>query len=139
MAEPQPDFLHKIIQRIDLRTGKDAVQARQVVARELKARGVSALRVTRFATAVSEIARNVIVHGGGGHFTVGLNAATSYLDVECRDRGRGIPDIEQAMKDGFTTAGGLGRGLGGAKRLSDRFEIETVPGQGTTVRMSAKI
>ncbi|OSP54403.1 hypothetical protein BV911_12935 [Pseudoruegeria sp. SK021] len=113
--------------------------ARQAVARALKSRGASAIRTTRFATAVSEIARNAIVHGGGGEITIGFDLASAYLMVECRDKGRGIADIPQAMVDGFTTAGGLGRGLGGAKRLADRFEIITEAGKGTRVRMGVKV
>lgn len=115
------------------------VAARQAVAREMKARGVSSIRVTRFATAVSEIARNAIVHGGGGEMTVSIDARREYLVVECRDKGRGIEDVERALTDGFTTGGGLGKGLGGARRLSHGFEIVTAPGQGTLVRMSTRL
>jgi serine/threonine-protein kinase RsbT len=125
--------------RVALKASRDVVAARQAVARELKARGVSTIRVTRFATAVSEIARNAIVHGGGGEISVCLDARKEYLLVECRDRGPGIADIGQAMVDGYTTAGGLGRGLGGAKRLSHAFEILPRDGGGTIVRMSTRI
>ncbi len=115
------------------------VAARQMVAREMKARGVSTIKVTRFTTAVSEIARNVIVHGGGGEICVCLDSRAQYLVVECRDKGPGIEDIERAMMDGFTTGRGLGKGLGGARRLSHGFEIVTEPGNGTFVRMSTKL
>ncbi|MGR3453908.1 ATP-binding protein [Pseudooceanicola sp.] len=125
--------------RVPLKGSRDVVAARQAVAREMKARGVSSIRVTRFATAVSEIARNAIVHGGGGEMTVSIDARREYLVVECRDKGRGIEDVERALTDGFTTGGGLGKGLGGARRLSHGFEIVTAPGQGTLVRMSTRL
>ncbi|WP_081875070.1 ATP-binding protein [Thioclava atlantica] len=128
-----------VLARLSLKTSRDVVAARQTVAREMKARGTSTIRVTRFATAVSEIARNAIVHGDGGEISICIDARKEYLLVECRDRGRGIGDVEQAMIEGFTTAGGLGRGLGGARRLSHGFEIVTAPGEGTLVRMSAKL
>ncbi|MEY8837975.1 ATP-binding protein [Cribrihabitans sp. XS_ASV171] len=125
--------------RLPLKTNRDVVTARQAVARELKARGVKPIRVTRFATAVSEIARNTVLHGGGGSFAVFLDPASGYLMVECRDTGAGIADIDRAMTDGFSTGGSMGRGLGGAKRLADRFEIETGPGKGTYVRLGARL
>lgn len=128
-----------LLARVVLKSSRDVVTARQAVAREMKARGSSSIRVTRFATAVSEIARNAIVHGGGGEISICLDARQQYLLVECRDQGNGIEDIERAMIDGFTTAGGLGKGLGGARRLSHGFDIETAPGKGTTVRMSARL
>ncbi|MFC3612368.1 ATP-binding protein [Lutimaribacter marinistellae] len=134
MAEHSRDLL-----RLPLKTNRDVVAARQAVAKELKARGLSAVRVTRFATAVSEIARNTIVHGGGGSFAVFLDRASGYLVVECRDTGAGIDDIDRALTDGFSTAGSMGRGLGGAKRLADRFEIETETGNGTCVRLGARL
>ena len=99
--------------KIGLSAGRDVVAARQAVARIMKERGASAIRVTRFATAVSEIARNAIVHGGGGEISVYLDARNDYLRVECRDAGPGIEDVPLAMTEGYTTAGGLGRGLSG--------------------------
>ncbi|AWI86676.1 ATP-binding protein (plasmid) [Alloyangia pacifica] len=122
-----------------LATSRDVVAARQAVARFMKERGASALRVTRFATAVSEISRNAIVHGGGGDISIYLDARKEYLLVECRDTGPGIEDVTLAMTEGYTSGGGLGRGLGGAKRLSHDFEIRSVPGEGTTVSMSVKL
>lgn len=128
-----------LLTRVALKESRDVVAARQSVAREMKARGTSSIRITRFATAVSEIARNAIVHGGGGEISICLDARKEYLLVECKDRGSGIEDIEQAMIDGFTTAGGMGKGLGGARRLSHTFEIVSAPGQGTLIRMSARL
>lgn len=139
VSETDPQGPTRIIARIRLSESRDVVKARQAVARELKARGASAIRITRFATAVSEIARNALMHGGGGELSIGLDAKSTYLQVECRDNGRGIEDIQQAMIDGFTTAGGLGRGLGGAKRLSDGFELHSETGGGTIVRLKARL
>jgi len=115
------------------------VAARQAVARILKERGLSVMRITRFVTAVSEIARNAIVHGGGGQISIYLDTRKEYLRVECRDEGPGIEDVTLAMTEGYTTAGGLGRGFGGAKRLSHGFEVRSAPGKGTTVSMSVKL
>lgn len=127
------------LSRVILKESRDVISARQAVAREMKARGISGIQVTRFTTAVSEIARNAIVHGGGGEICICLDRRAGYLIVECRDNGQGIEDIEQAMSDGFTTGGGLGKGLGGARRLSHGFDIVSAPGKGTCIRMSTKI
>ena len=122
-----------------LKASRDVVQVRQAVAKELKSRGVSTLRITRFATAVSEIARNAIVHGGGGEAILYSDRAAGLLLLECRDWGPGIADLAQALTDGYSSGSGLGRGLGGAKRLSDAFEIEPGPDRGCVVRMSIKV
>lgn len=139
VAELRQNAPRSTIDRITLHTSRDVVMARQTVARILKTRGASAIRITRFATAVSEIARNAIVHGGGGEMTIGIDQAQAYLIVECNDTGGGIADLAQAMTDGFTTAGGLGRGLGGAKRLSDIFEIGPGAGGGTRITMGVRL
>ncbi|WP_237220276.1 ATP-binding protein [Salipiger sp. CCB-MM3] len=128
-----------LLASINLAVSRDVVAARQAVARFMKDRGASTLRVTRFATAVSEIARNAIVHGGGGEISIYLDKRNEYLVVECRDKGPGIEDISLAMSDGYTSRGGLGRGLGGAKRLSHGFDIRSTPGEGTIVSMSVKL
>ncbi|MFD1343152.1 ATP-binding protein [Litorisediminicola beolgyonensis] len=124
---------------ITLTASRDVVRARQAVARILKERGLSVMRITRFVTAVSEIARNAIVHGGGGHISIYIDERGAYLRVECRDEGPGIEDVTLAMTEGYTTGKGLGRGLGGAKRLSHGFELRSAVGQGTTVSMSVKL
>ncbi|WP_335946440.1 ATP-binding protein [Salipiger bermudensis] len=139
MADPSATAGTPAVAEITLAVSRDVVAARQAVARLLKERGLSAMRVTRFATAVSEIARNAIVHGGGGWISIYLDPGNEYLRVECRDAGPGIEDVTLAMTEGYTTAGGLGRGLGGAKRLSHAFEIRSAPGKGTTVSMSVKL
>ena len=122
-----------------LATSKDVVRMRQKVSEEMKALGQSATRITRFATAVSEIARNTVVHGGGGEGGIWHDPKSAYLLVECRDRGAGIEDLDRAMEDGFSTAGSLGRGLGGAQRLSAYFEVRSSGTDGTRVRLGARL
>ncbi len=86
-------------------------------------------------TAASELARNVLVHGGGGSVRLEAitNGARRGLRMEFVDQGPGIPDVPQALRDGFTTGTGLGLGLGGAKRLVNEFAIESDRGCGTKV------
>jgi serine/threonine-protein kinase RsbT len=93
---------------------------------------------TKVVTAASELARNMVVHGGGrGEVRCTLMHADgrSGICIEFEDHGPGIADVEQALQDGFTTGSGLGLGLGGAKRLMDEFAIVSAPGAGTTVRV----
>jgi serine/threonine-protein kinase RsbT len=118
-----------------LQTEADIVRVRQVVRQWAIQQGFSLVEQTKMVTATSELARNTVVHGGGG--TVQLEALTSGnrrgLRVIFVDHGPGIPDIAQAMTDGYTTGEGLGLGLGGAKRLVSEFEITSSPGAGTRV------
>ncbi|MFV0130894.1 ATP-binding protein [Streptomyces sp. HMX112] len=90
---------------------------------------------TRIVTAASELARNAYVHGGGGTLEIQLLSQPGRrgLRLTVRDDGPGIPDVEAALADGFTTGGGLGHGLGGARRLMHEFQVRSVPGRGTTV------
>lgn len=90
---------------------------------------------TKIVTAASELARNVLVHGGGGACKIDIveNGMHQGLRLVFEDHGPGIADIELALKDGFTTGGGLGLGLSGSKRLVNDFEIRSQLGQGTTV------
>ncbi|WP_242587528.1 ATP-binding protein [Streptomyces sp. MST-110588] len=92
---------------------------------------------TRVVTAASELARNAYIHGGGGHLSIERlhRAGRSGLRLTVRDEGPGIPDLEAALEDGFTTGAGLGHGLGGARRLMDEFEVRSSPG-GTTVSVT---
>ena len=89
-------------------------------------------------TAASELARNALEHGGGGTARVDLLVDGSRRGVRlvCEDRGPGIPDIELALRDGYTSRGGLGLGLGGARRLVNEFGIESQPGAGTRVTIA---
>jgi serine/threonine-protein kinase RsbT len=100
--------------------------------------GLGLVDQTKVVTAASELARNAIVYGGGGQATLETvhDGARQGLRLTFTDSGPGIPDLEKAMQDGFTTGKGLGLGLGGAKRLSDEFSIESRPGSGTRVTIT---
>ena len=113
------------------------MRARQLVRQLALDAGLRLIDQTKLVTAVSELARNTVVHGGGGHMSAGLAGGGGRAGVwaEFEDEGPGIPDVEQAMRQGYTTGDGLGLGLGGAKRLVHEFSITAVPGQGTTVRV----
>ena len=93
---------------------------------------------TKMVTAASELARNMVIYGGGGTVRIDRpdNDGRQGLRLTFEDRGPGIADIERALKDGFTTGNGLGLGLGGAKRLSNEFEIVSRPGEGTRVTIT---
>jgi serine/threonine-protein kinase RsbT len=92
---------------------------------------------TKIITAASELARNTLIYGGGGTLTIEyLSSPRPGIRLIFEDHGPGIADLELAMKDGYTTGGGLGLGLSGAKRLSNDFEIESAPGKGTRVAIS---
>jgi serine/threonine-protein kinase RsbT len=119
-------------------SSEDVVLVRQIVRARAVECGFSLVDQTKLVTAASELARNALEHGGGGTMTLevlndGLRRA---VRLTFADRGPGIADIQQALKDGFTTGGGLGLGLGGAKRLSNEFEIRSSPGEGTRVTIA---
>ena len=122
----------------ELRSGEDVVRARQIVREWAVAAGFRLVEQTKLVTAASEIARNVITYGGGGELVLeSLNDDRRRgVRLVFSDRGPGIPDIELALKDGFTTGGGLGLGLGGARRLVSEFEIDSRPGLGTRVTLT---
>ena len=111
------------------------MRVRQAVRERAIALGFGLVDQTKIVTAASELARNTLLHGGGGHAEITeLRAgARSGLQLAFADQGPGIEDIEKAMQDGFTTGTGLGLGLGGARRLVNEFRIESVPGKGTRV------
>jgi serine/threonine-protein kinase RsbT len=118
-----------------IRGSDDIVKVRRIVREWAVSLGFSLVDQTKVVTAASELARNVIDYGGGGDFRIEAlnNHARRGLRLTFSDEGPGIVDLEQAMKDGFTTGGGLGLGLGGAKRLVNEFLIDSKPGRGTTV------
>lgn len=122
-------------QEVPLRSGEDVVRLRQVVRERAVALGFSLVDQTKIVTAASELGRNTIQYGGGGHAIVAsvASGAKRGVRLEFVDRGPGIKDLELALKDGYTTGGGLGLGLSGAKRLSDEFHIDSAPGEGTRV------
>jgi serine/threonine-protein kinase RsbT len=113
----------------------DARRAVQTIALQ---RGFRLSDAVRLSTAASELARNAVVHGGGGEMLVEevFEGTREGLCLNFRDRGPGIPDIERAMADGYSTAGSLGHGLGGARRLVDRFELQSAAGAGTRVKVT---
>lgn len=121
--------------RVAINSDQDIVSARQkgrVMANEL---GFSTGDATLVATAISELARNIVSYAHTGQITIklvnGLNRQG--IAVIASDDGPGIPDIRQAMRDGFSTSGSLGLGLPGVRRLMDEFEITSQPGRGTIV------
>jgi len=120
---------------LPLRSDEDIVRSRQLVRQWAVELSFSLVEQTKIITAASEIARNTVLHGGGGVMQVEAltDGARRGLRLIFQDKGPGIPDLDQAMKDGFTTAGGLGLGLGGAKRLSSEFSVESRVGEGTRV------
>lgn len=114
------------------------VQVRQAVRQRAVDLGFSLVDQTKIVTAASELARNTLVHGGGGRSVVEVihDGSRRGLRLTFEDTGPGIADIQQAMRDGFSTAGGLGLGLSGAKRLSNEFAISSTPGQGTRITIT---
>jgi serine/threonine-protein kinase RsbT len=117
---------------------QDVVLARQAIRSAARQVGFSIVDQTKIVTAASELARNAVVHGGGGTMvweTVAQNGRQG-LRLIVNDSGPGIEDIKLAMKDGWTTGTGLGMGLPGAKRLVNEFEIVSKPGVGTTVTIT---
>ena len=123
------------LEELPLRSGEDVVRLRKAVRDRAVALGFSLVDQTKIVTAASELGRNTIQHGGGGRAEIASVSDTRRKGVrlEFIDDGPGIADIAQALVDGFSTGGGLGLGLSGAKRLSNEFEIESAPGKGTRV------
>jgi serine/threonine-protein kinase RsbT len=115
----------------------DIVLVRRRVREVASKVGLSLVDQTKLVTAASELARNTVVYGGGGTLQLeSLNGPRSGVRLTFSDQGPGIPDIELAMRDGFTTGSGLGLGLGGAKRLVNEFEIQSAVGVGTRVALT---
>jgi serine/threonine-protein kinase RsbT len=125
-------------QEIGLRSDQEIVRLRQLVRDQAVAQGFSLVDQTKFVTAASELARNTLIYGGGGDAQLStlVNGMRKGLRLRFIDQGAGIADIERALQDGFTSGSGLGLGLGGARRLSDEFEIQSEPGKGTTVTIT---
>ena len=119
-------------------SSSDIVKVRQLVRELAISLGFSLVEQTKMVTAASELARNALEHGGGGKVRMqALNNETRRgLKLTFSDEGPGIADVEQALKDGFSTGSGMGLGLSGSKRLANEFEIESAPGQGTKVMIT---
>ena len=124
--------------KLPSRTPEDIVRIRQLLREQAKAIGFSLVDQTKIVTAASELARNTMVYGGGGEVEIQFlsEGMRKGLRLTFIDQGPGIADVELAMKDGFTTGGGLGLGLGGAKRLCNEFSIDSRPGSGTRVTIA---
>ena len=120
---------------MSLNASEDVVRMRAAVRQAAIAQGLSLVDQTKIVTAASELARNALDYGGGGAVDIELaqNGTRPGVRLTFVDRGPGIADIEQALKDGYTTGGGLGLGLGGAKRLSNEFSIVSQRGAGTRI------
>jgi serine/threonine-protein kinase RsbT len=120
---------------LPLTTSDHIVIVRQAVRQRAIELGFSLVDQTKIVTASSELARNAIQHGGGGRATIETvtDGIRRGLRLTIEDQGPGIADIELAMKDGYSTGGGLGLGLSGSKRLSNEFSIASAPGEGTRV------
>jgi serine/threonine-protein kinase RsbT len=123
---------------LPIRSSEDVVRVRQITRERALVQGLSLVDQTKLVTAASELARNTLEHGGGGEVEVVLlnDGIRKGVRLTFTDTGPGIADIEQALKDGFTTGGGLGLGLGGARRLSNDFSIQSTPGKGTRITMA---
>ena len=123
--------------RVEITANEDVVLVRQRAREQSQRAGFSLLETTKLVTAASELARNTLEHGGGGHaelevVTDGIRRGVRMTFV---DEGPGIPDIELALRDGFTSGGGLGLGLGGSRRLVSEFQIQSTVGKGTRVQV----
>ena len=116
----------------------DVVVVRQRVRELAIMLGFRLVDQTKLVTAASELARNTLQHGRGGQVEIVTlhNGSKKGLRLVFQDQGPGIPDIERALTDGFSTGGGLGLGLGGSKRLSNEFSVESEPGRGTRVMIA---
>ena len=123
---------------LGIQSDADVVRVRQMTRELAVALGFRLVDQTKIVTAASELARNTLVHGGGGAALLETvhDGARRGLRLTFTDKGPGIADVTRALADGYTTGSGLGFGLGGAKRLSNEFEISSAPGQGTRVRIA---
>jgi len=121
-----------------IKSSSDIVKVRQLVRDWAISMGFSLVEQTKIVTAASELARNALDYGGGGEARLEViqNELRRGLKVTFVDQGPGISDLEQALKDGFSTGTGMGLGLSGAKRLVNEFEIDSAPGRGTKVSIT---
>jgi serine/threonine-protein kinase RsbT len=127
------------VTRLPIGSDVQIAGARQAVREAAVAAGFSLVEQTKIVTAASELARNTLVHGGGGHMELSVVDTTrgSGIRLSFVDEGPGIADVDAALSDGYTTGNGLGLGLGGARRLVQEFSIDSRPGGGTTVTVVA--
>src|SRR5262245_47891918 len=125
-------------EELPIGTSEDVVRVRQATRAMAVEVGLGLVDQTKIVTAASELARNTLDYGGGGTVTLEIvhSGARRGVRLSFGDRGPGIADVELALTDGFTSGGGLGLGLSGARRLSHEFSIESAVGQGTTVTIT---
>lgn len=123
---------------LELANSNDVVLGRQAVRKLTQELGFSLVDQTKFVTAASELARNTLIHGKGGTMEWQLlgEGTRQGLRVIFQDEGPGIPDLDLAMQDGWTSGSGLGHGLPGSKRMVNEFSIDSAPGRGTTVTIT---
>ncbi|NYV75807.1 anti-sigma regulatory factor [Streptomyces sp. UH6] len=137
MNRPLPE-LGAEDQTLPIASNDDVVRARQLVRTLAQRCKLSLVDQTKLVTAASELARNTLVYGGGGVLRIGLVHRDGRAGVTAvfDDSGPGIPDVDQALTDGWTSGGGLGLGLSGARRLVDEFVLDTEAGGGTRVSVT---
>ncbi|GIH15897.1 anti-sigma regulatory factor [Rugosimonospora africana] len=126
------------VEALPITADEDVVRVRQLVRSRAVAAKLSLIDQTKLVTAASELARNTLVHGGGGRAEVSTvtNGRRNGIRVHFADDGPGIADLDLAMTDGYTSGTGMGLGLSGARRLVDEFDIDTGPGAGTRVTVT---
>ena len=126
------------IEVLSVAASSDIVAVRHAVRRQAVKINLSLVDQTKIVTAASELARNMLIYGGGGEVTLEVlqNGVRQGLRVCFVDTGPGIPDIDLALRDGFTSGTGMGLGLGGAKRLVNEFSLQSTPGKGTRVTIT---
>ncbi|VUT27951.1 MAG: anti-sigma F factor [Candidatus Syntrophoarchaeum sp. GoM_oil] len=122
-------------QMVKVKDDTDVIHTRSIVRQMAIEIGFGELDQTRITTAISELTRNIIVHANCGEVIIRevRKGGRKGLEIICKDDGPGIVDIDQAMREGYTTSGGLGIGMTGARRLMDEFHVESAVGVGTTV------
>ncbi len=125
-------------QKLPVRSTEDLLHIRQTIRTWAAEAGFNLVEQTKLITAASELARNTVVHGGGGAVVAEIvdDGDRAGVRLTFEDRGPGITDLNLALKDGYSSGGGLGLGLGGAKRLSNEFDIHSKPGEGTRVTIT---
>lgn len=123
------------IKEVGIKGSEDIILARQIAREMAKELGFGLADQTRITTAVSELSRNIYQYAGTGRVVVKAlsESAKKGIEIIAEDKGPGIPDIELAMQDGYSTRKGLGQGLPGTKRLMDEFEIKSEVGKGAAV------
>ena len=123
---------------LPIRTSEDVVRVRQEVRARAVAAGLGLVDQTKIITAASELARNALEYGGGGEAVMEVvqDGLRRGVRITFTDQGPGIADVDEALRDGFTSGKGMGLGLGGARRLSSEFQIHSVPGEGTRVTIA---